>query len=310
MMYAPAIAQQQSGQVVSHALPSDAFARFMRFSDTSASSVSTYRRSLLQFFRWASEEGIVSPTREDVMRYRESLRSRLKPTTVQNYICALRIFFSWAESEGIYPDITRKLKGAKVSRTHKKDRLIPSQVKAILDSIDRSTPSGARDYAIFRLMVTCGLRTIEVSRMDVTDLTVRRGNAVVMVLGKGYDEKIPVQIPPIAERAIREYWAMAGINSGAAFQSTSRNGKGSRISQRSVSGIIKTILKAAGYDSPSLTAHSLRHTAVTTAIQSGQSLQTAKSFARHSDVNTTMIYFHEDEDARNECAFANERAFE
>lgn len=43
------------------------------------------------------------------------------------------------------------------------------------------------------------------------------------------------------------------------FTSTSNNSRGKRISTRTISGIVKTALKNAGYDSARLTAHSLRH---------------------------------------------------
>ncbi len=47
-----------------------------------------------------------------------------------------------------------------------------------------------------------------------------------------------------------------------------------------------------GLDSKRLTAHSLRHTAITLSIKGGASLQQAQAMARHSDPKTTMIYFH------------------
>lgn len=47
-----------------------------------------------------------------------------------------------------------------------------------------------------------------------------------------------------------------------------------------------------GLDSDKMTAHSLRHTAITLAIQGGASLEQAQAMARHSDPKTTMIYYH------------------
>ena len=85
------------------------------------------------------------------------------------------------------------------------------------------------------------------------------------------------------------------------FASTSNNSKGRRMTTRSVSGIVKDRLVAAGYDSSRLTAHSLRHTAVTLSLLGGEDLQRVQQFARHSNLATTMIYAHNLDRAKNKC---------
>jgi integrase len=58
---------------------------------------------------------------------------------------------------------------------------------------------------------------------------------------------------------------------------------------------------AAGYDSSRLTAHSLRHTAVTLSLLGGKSLQEVQQFARHTNIATTQIYAHNLDRAKNNC---------
>lgn len=283
--------------------------QFVMYCDVSKASVTTYTRNLHHFFDWLAERGVHNPDRLTIMAYRDDLKARLKPTTVQNYLAAVKVFFEWTELEGYYPNIARRVKGAKLGRDPRKAALAKSQVSTILESMDADTVCGARDAAIFRLMVTCGLRTCEVMNLNVEDITVRCGKPVLMVLGKGREEKVVAELPPKVEAAIRAYWKKAGIKNGPAFQSTSNNSKGGRISTRTVSKIAKEVLKAAGYDSPALTAHSLRHTAVTNAIHEGRSVQEAQAFARHADIKTTMIYYHEVENASNQCAYVNELSY-
>ena len=55
---------------------------------------------------------------------------------------------------------------------------------------------------------------------------------------------------------------------------------------------MKEALRRIDLDSSRLTAHSLRHTAVTLAVSGGASLQQAQAMARHSDPRTTLVYFH------------------
>ena len=84
------------------------------------------------------------------------------------------------------------------------------------------------------------------------------------------------------------------------FVSTSNNNKGQRLTTRSISGIVKKRLKAAGYTSNRLTAHSLRHTAGTLNLMNGGTLEETQQLLRHSNINTTMIYLHHLERENNQ----------
>lgn len=286
----------------------DVFARWVEFLDASPKTVETYTRAIRQFLSFVSVNGITKPTREDVLAFREELKaSGHKPTTVQNYITATRLFFRWAEQEGIYPNIADRVKGAKLDRDHKKDYLTSAQVKEVIKSIDRDSLQGARDYAILTLMVTGGLRDIEVSRADIGDLRTAGDSIVLYVQGKGREEKTEyVKISAPVEKAIRAYLKKRGDAEPGEplFTSLSNNSKGKRLSTRSISGIVKARLQAAGYDSSRLTAHSLRHTAVTLSLLAGKDITEVQQFARHANISTTMIYNHALDKAKNTCADA------
>ena len=284
------------------------FDRFINYLDASPKTVETYKKALRQFFNYLALNGIRQPQREDVIAFRDDLKaSGLKPTTVQNYITATRIFFKWTEQEGLYPNIAEHVKGAKLDKNHKKDYLTSSQAKEILANIKTDTEEGLRNYAILSLMVTGGLRTIEVSRADVGDLRTVGENTVLFVQGKGREEKTEyIKISATVEKAIRTYLkARENVEEGQPlFTSTSNNSRGKRISTRTFSGIVKTALKNAGYDSARLTAHSLRHTAITLALLAGREITEVQQFARHANLNTTMIYNHALDQAKNGCSDA------
>ena len=268
---------------------------FFRFIDVKEKSISTYKRALRQFFKYMAVNRITHPTREDIINFRESLRPDHKPTTIQAYIIAVRLFFSWTSQIGKYPNIADHIKGAKISAGHKKDYLTAKQMRKILTKIDVSTLQGKRDYATLSLMVTCGLRTIEVSRANIVDLTTRGENTVLYIQGKGRDEKTDyVKIVPEVEDAIREYLKARGtvdINAPL-FASTSHNSFGERLSTRTISGVVKTCFKNAGFDSPRLTAHSLRHTTATINLLEKGNLEETQQLLRHQNINTTMVYLH------------------
>lgn len=62
-------------------------------------------------------------------------------------------------------------------------------MEIVLETIDRSTLTGKRDYALIALLVTCGLRTIEAHRANIEDLRTLGDMTVLYIQGKGKDEK-------------------------------------------------------------------------------------------------------------------------
>lgn len=284
------------------------FSRFIAYLDATPKTVETYTKALKQLWGYFSLNGIKHPQREDILAFREELTaSGHKPSTVQNYITATKLFFRWTAQENIYPNIAEHLKGAKLDREHKKDYLTSGQVKEILSTIDRSTIQGLRDYAILTLMVTGGLRDIEVVRADIGDLRTAGAGTVLYLQGKGRQEKTEyAKIRPQVEKAIRAYLKARGKagDEEPLFTSLSNNSKGQRLTTRSVSRIVKERFKEAGYDSDRLTAHSLRHTAVTLSLLAGKDITEVQKFARHANIATTMIYNHSLDMAKNSCSEA------
>lgn len=302
------ISAAHAGQMTaSRQFSGDLYSRFIQYLDVKPKTVETYTRAIRQLEKYFYLNGITRPTRNDILAFKDELKIYCKPTTVQNYITATRLFFKWLEQEGLYPNVADRIKGAKLDRDHKKDYLTSRQVKAVMDMIEHNTDQGLRDYAIMSLMITGGLRTIEISRADVGDLRTLGDMTVLYIQGKGRDEKTEyAKIMPQVETAIRNYLKTRGaVKPGEPlFTSTSNNSKGGRLSTRSVSGIVKARLKDAGYNSEKLTAHSLRHTAVTLSLLAGKDLSEVQQFARHSNIATTQIYNHALEKANNSCSEA------
>jgi integrase/recombinase XerC len=281
----------------------DTFARFIGYIDAKPKTIETYTRAIRQFMKWLQANDITQPTRADILAYRDELLATVKPSTVQNYIVAVRQLFAWLYQEGSYPNVADKIKGAKLDRKNKKDYLRSREVKDVLSKIDTDEITGKRDYALFALMVTCGLRTIEVARANIEDMRTVGDSKVLYIQGKGHDEKTEyVKLAEPIERALRAYLAARGPLDTKAplFASHSNNNAGERITTRSVSGIVKRRLVEAGYDSEYLTAHSLRHTAGTLNLLNGGTVEETQQLLRHVDINTTMIYLHHIDRAKNE----------
>lgn len=279
---------------------------FMQDLDGNEKTKQTYIGAIKQFYKYLVENNIHAPQRNDIIAYRDYLEATgHKPTTRQNYLVALRQLYSWAEDRGLYENITKKVKGVKLDREHKRDYLTAEQIKNVLHKIDKSTLKGKRDYAIVATMATCGLREIEIVRADIQDIAAAGKNTVIYVQGKGHEEKAEyVILQPETEKIIREYLEARGAKDPKAplFVSVSNRDKDERMTTRSVSRLVKNSMLAAGYDSSRLTAHSLRHSAVTLALKAKADITEVQQFARHQNIATTMIYNHALEKEDNTCS--------
>lgn len=291
-------------QVIATRTPNleDLGSAFLSDQDISPSSRRTYARSLKQFFIWLEASGrakrMATLTREDVLAYKESLSNK-SSYTVSSYLTVVRKLFQWLEARKVYPDITRGVKGSKKARGFRKEVLSPEQLRQALEAIDRSTLEGLRDYALVNLLARTGLRTIEVARARVEDLRLepglRRGERVLWVQGKGREEADEfVILTKEALLPLLDYLKARGRLSKEAplFASVSDRNYGQPLTTRSISRIVKRAFRRVGLDSERLTAHSLRHTAITLAVLGGASLQQAQAMARHSDSKTTLVYYH------------------
>ncbi len=271
--------------------------QFLQSLDVRESSRATYKRQIQEFLLWCRQKNLFALKREDILRYKEALskEKKLAALTICGYLTAVRKFFEWLEAMQMYPNIARGIKGPKRKLGFKKDSLTLEQVKFFLSSICCNTLSGLRDYAMLNLMIRTGLRTIEIARACKEDITHQGGATVLLIQGKGRDSKDDlVMLTDNALNPIKKYLKARGKvrDEDPVFASHSTKNHGESLTTRSISRIVKNRLKDMGINDSRLTAHSLRHTAITLSLLAGATPQEARAMARHSDINTTLIYAH------------------
>lgn len=266
---------------------------FIEAQDVKQSSKKLYRRTIKQYFNWVNNKNYILSdiARPQIIEYKEDLLSSgMSSLTVGSYITSVRRFYEWAEANKLYPNVAKGIKTPKRKQQFKKQPLLPEQATELLNYYENKLN---RDYAIINLLLRAGLRTIEVIRANVEDLTFKGSQRVLMVHGKGRDEKDNfVIITDKTFKPIEAYLNSRGkINSSEPlFISTSNNSKGARLTTRTISKIAKEGLKAIGLNDKSFTAHSLRHTTAVNILRAGGSLEMAQFTLRHTNPATTQIY--------------------
>ncbi len=266
---------------------------FVSTQDVKESSRKLYSRTLKLFFEWVEEKGKNLPdlTRADIIEYKEGLFAKgLSSLSVASYLTSLRKFYEWTEAEKYYPNIVRGVKTPRRVQTFKKQHLTEEKSGELLSHFESLS---LRDYAIVNLILRTGLRTIEVVRADVGDITFKGGRRILRVWGKGHDTKDDfVVLTPKTYEPIRRYLE---TRKGAKpteplFSSDSHRNSGERLTTRTISGLCKGGLKAIGLDGREFTAHSLRHTTAVTILKNGGDITQAQNVLRHTTPTTTQIY--------------------
>jgi integrase/recombinase XerD len=141
---------------------------------------------------------------------------------------------------------------------------------------------GGHPYALACLRALNGLRVGEVCAAHVIDLAQDRWHHTLTILGKG-DKPAVVPLPPRTVDAVRS--ALGNRQAGPLLLTRT----GSRMTRDAAARIVTRLAVAAGIDKH-LTPHSLRHSAITAALNAGVALRDVQEFARHADPRTTIRY--------------------
>lgn len=273
-----------------------------------ASTLKAYIKAVKAFALATGKPNPRDITAGDVWAWVEAITAQKAPATVRLYLAGVRNFFKWAVIQGFCEtNVAREVtSGVKIDHTFKKSYLTAGQAAAVIGAITGDGLAARRDRAMVALMVTAGLRTVEVSRANVADCKPLGNKVVLYVQGKGRDEKSEfVEVAPEVDRLIHEYLAARGAKGDGPeplFCSVSKRTFGQALAPHSVSYIAKKALRAAGFDDPMLTAHSFRHTAATLAVADGQPIDKVQELLRHKSIDTTRIYQHWIDRASNDCA--------
>lgn len=163
------------------------------------------------------------------------------------------------------------------------------KVEHLIDSCDVSTPAGRRDRAVLLLLARLGLRAKDIVKLCLSDIDWKE--STIDVCGKGrHSQRLP--LPQDAGDALLDY--LSNVRPNASHQQVFL-----RIlapyapftDSSAVTTIVSRALTRAGIaDAPSRGAHLLRHSAATTMLRSGATLDMVSAVLRHSSTDMTSYY--------------------
>ena len=163
------------------------------------------------------------------------------------------------------------------------------QLHCFLDTFDRSTSTGRRDYALALSMVRLGLRVSEVSKLKLQDMDWRNGRLRIHSAKRRRSRELP--LPRDVGSAIASYVKSGRPNSSCNSLFLRHTVPvGTSVSRELVRGVIRRAYKRSGCSSSWTGTHVLRHTAATRLHQHGASLKEIADLLGHRSIDTSMIY--------------------
>jgi integrase len=262
---------------------------------TSMSSQRSYDHAIRDFIEWYCSEPRLAFNKTVVTRYRISLeQAHYASSTINLRLAAVRrLAYEAADSGLLSPDLAagiRRVKGAKRLGVRVGNWLTSDQGKRLLETFDRGTLRGKRDYAMIAILLGCGLRRAELAQLTIEELQQRGEHWVVAdLVGKGGHVRT-VPVPTWVKEAVDEWRDAAGVASGPVFRAINKAGKisESAFSPKVIWGVVKAASKKCGL--VTLAPHDLRRTCARLCHEAGGELEQIQFLLGHVSVQTTERY--------------------
>lgn len=175
-------------------------------------------------------------------------------------------------------------------------------IQNLMNHIDRRTPTGQRDYALFALMFNTGARVQEVLNLCVGDLRLDPPEQVRLV-GKG--EKIRLcPLWPRTARLLRDLiQAQVPHAPDRAAELVFRNRNGAPLTRFGVRYLLRKHLPdyRSATQGRRIHPHALRHATAVHLLKSGVEFATISQLLGHSSLTTTMRYARADLDLKRQA---------
>ncbi|GGE11943.1 integrase [Marinithermofilum abyssi] len=277
-----------------------------------ANTTKSYRADWKDFTDWCRERSLnpLPAEPQTIALYLADLADRRKTSTLQRRISAI----SQAHQAAGYDSPTNSymvrtvwagIRRAKGMYQEGKDPVLIEDLRSMVNALP-DTLTGKRDRALLLVGFGGGFRRSELVAIDKEDIQMLpRGMVIQLRRSKtdqdGRGEKVGIprgsrpETCPI--RALEEWLAESGIDSGPIFRPINRHGqvRNRRLTDRSVALIVKKAAESIGLDPHRFSGHSLRAGMATSAAMAGKDERSIMKQTRHKSTNMVRKYIRDGE---------------
>ena len=258
-------------------------------------TIKSYLSDILHFQEFILKENFSDSLlieRERIFGYYLNHLSNYKKTTIKRKISALKTFYTFLTNEKYLMNNPTEL-----LKSPKKEETLPNiidekEIEAIYKSIDKSTLLGRRNYLIFDMLYSLGLRASELCDLEISKIDL--GRRQIKILGKGSKERIVILHDSLIEE-ISYYITFVRpkllYHSEIDTNILLINYKGTPLTTRGLRVILNKLMKDAG-EYTHIHPHMIRHSFATALLNNGADLRVVQELLGHSHLKTTQIYTH------------------
>lgn len=273
---------------------SEWIARFLKHLEREAKSPNTlrhYAHDLDLFSRYLKAHApfVSAPSDVDAEIIRQYLRHLSlergnSPASNRRRLASLRRFFGYLLSEGVIDADPCAPVSVRRAQPRPHPALTREEALRFLQAAKMSR-FPARDYAMFRLFLSCGCTLSELLALRLEDFDPDQGT-ITFVSPRGKVRTLTLS--PACLDALKEY--LESRPKAPAAKSLFINRRGAPVTKGAVYHAFRQAIRRSGIDKPGVTVHSLRRTCLTLLWEAGVSLRTLQHVAGHASLSTTREY--------------------
>lgn len=283
------------------------FLEYKRVEDRlTAHSHNSHKRNLFQLLSYCKLKRIESLEEINlnfILEFISSLDGR-KSTVIPSQISTLRIFIRYAfEKKYLSFDFSKKIPKYKSIRQPKLPSVYTKEdIKKLIDSVDRSSSIGKRNYAIILIAARLGLRAIDIARLQFDHLHWSTSSIKLIQLKTGKELELPL-LPDIGN-AIIDYLKYGRPNSDEPYIFLkARPPYGTFPTSAAVSHLVQRAFKNAGIGirEKKFGPHALRHSLGFRMLEESTVLPVISQVLGHQSSESTKFYLRIDLQSMRHC---------
>lgn len=265
----------------------------------SNNTIQSYQRDLryLEIYLGNTDKTKIDHLNEkEIQGYLDELKEEKKSAaTISRTLAAIRAFYQYLIKENKIQD--NPAKRIALPKIEKKVPRILSQeqISCLLEQPSKKDSKGIRDRAMLELLYATGIRVSELISLKVSDINLQQG--YIMCRDAQKERTIP-----IGRSAVNALQAYLGEVRHILLRDSEEmtlfvNCNGYPMTRQGFWKILKTYAHAAKI-SEEITPHMLRHSFAAHLVQNGANLKSVQQMLGHSDISTTQVYMHLNEETK------------
>jgi site-specific recombinase XerD len=258
------------------------YRRYLKRRNYSPHTVKYYLNVIKQFVIWLNvplEQADV----DKIEQYIDYLhRKRLQPASINLYLAIIRVFYNYLR----YEEKVKLLNPVSANCRLRVPKPLPRALRE--EQVDElfGVIKSKRDWAMFRLMLRCGLRVEEVANLSLGDIDLKQ-RRIMVLNGKGGKDRV-VYISDDAAQGLLAYLKLRSHRRvKKVFLVEKGDYKGQPISVRGIQKRMEYYARKTGLK---ISCHHLRHTMATQLLNADAEVASIQDLLGHNWISTTERY--------------------